>query len=62
MCSVDAQDKDNVPIPSDTSSGGARQIKIKSSKKALYSLGHIIKLLYNWIQYFDDDYHNIITI
>ena len=50
MCSVDAYGKENVPMPSDAISGGGRQIPSMSSKKALYSLGHTINFIENWLQ------------
>ena len=62
MCSVDAHDKENVPMPSDTISGGGRPMPSTSYKKSLYSLGHTINFLDNCIQCFDDNDQNIIAI
>ena len=49
-------------MPSYTSSGCGIKIPTKSSKKALYSFGQKIRFLENWLQYFDDNYQNIIAI
>ena len=62
MCSVDVYAKEYVPMPCDESSGGVIPIPSKSSKKALYSLGHKINFLDNWLQWFDGNYQNIIAI
>ena len=50
MCSVDVYAKEYVPMPCDEISGGVIPIPSKSSKKALYSLGHKINFLDNWLQ------------
>ena len=62
MCSVDVYDKEHVPMPSDASSGGARPMPNTSSKNSLYSLGHTINFLGNWLQCFDNNYQNRIAI
>ena len=43
-------------------SGGRRPLTSMSLKKALYSLGHKIKFLKNWLQCFDENDKNIIAI
>ena len=48
-------------MPDDESSGGGISIPIISLKK-LYLLDHTINFLDNWIQYYDDNYQNIISI
>ena len=58
MCSVDAYNKEHVLMTSDASSVGGRPMTSKPSKKALYSLGHTINFIDNWLQCFDDNYHN----
>ena len=62
MCSVYAYGKDHVPMTSDASSGGGRSMPSTSSKKALYSLGHTINFLDNWLQCFGGNYQNRIAI
>ena len=62
MCSVDTYDKEHVPIPSDASSKGGIPMPIMSSKKAIYSLGHTINFIDNWIKWFDVNNQNRIAI
>ena len=62
MCYTDAYDKEHVTMPSYASSDGRIPMPSTSYKKSLYSLGHKIKFLDNWLQWFDDNYQNIISI
>ena len=55
MCSFDAYDKENVTITSDASSGDGITMPSTSSKESIYSLGHTIYFIENWLQLFDGD-------
>ena len=62
MCSIDTYYKEHVPIPIDASSKGGIPMPIMSSKKAIYSLGHTINFIDNWIKWFDVNNQNRIAI
>ena len=62
MCSVDAHYKEHVTMTSYVGSGVGRPISITSSKKELQSLGHTINFLDNWLQLFDINDQNRISI
>ena len=49
-------------MPRDEIIGGGIPMQSTSSKKVLYSLGHTINFLDNWLQWFDENYQNIIAI
>ena len=49
-------------MPSDKSSSIGLPMTSTSSKKSLYSLGHKINFLDNWLQLFHENYQNRISI
>ena len=61
MYYIGVYDKEHVSMPDDKSSGGVIPIHITSYKEELFSLGHTINFLGNWIQFFEVNYENIIT-
>ena len=50
MWDVDAHEKYHVSLPDDENSGGGRPIPSTLSKEALFSLGHTINFIDNWLQ------------
>ena len=62
MCAVDVYDKEHVPMPDDVSSGVGRPMPITSPKEALFSLGQTINFIDNWLQCFEFNDENIITV
>ena len=62
MCSVDAYNKQHVPMGYGAISGGVRIMSSMSSKEALISIGHTIKFIDNFFQCFEVNYYNGINI
>ena len=62
MFNVAVYYKEHVSRPDDTISGSGRPKTRTSSKGALLSLGHTINFIENWLQCFEVNYQNIITI
>ena len=62
MCSVDEYEKEHVYMTDDESSKGGKPMPIMSYEEALFSLGHKINFIDNWIQYFEVNYQKIIMI
>ena len=60
MCDVDSYEKYHPSEPENGSSGGGRPFPIESSKELLESLGHIINFINNWVQFFEDNYDDIL--
>ena len=50
MCAVGAHNKEHIPMPDDTSSGGGITLPISSYKESLVSLGQTINFIDNWLQ------------
>ena len=62
MCDAYAYKKDHVPMPGDTRSGGDIPMPCMSYKEAPLSLVQTINFIDNWLQCFEVNYYNRITI